>query len=368
MARSAGGSTPAWRVATACAASLAALPWRPVSAQKAFHKTCDMFYAMRAFPAILLLGFNRPEMMRAQIKAIAPFRPSRVYLAVDGPRPDHPGEVEKCAASSAVLDHPDWPCEVKKLVRTENLGCKRAVEEALDLFFDQEEEGIILEDDCRPGPSFLPYAAELLERYHDDPRVGMVSGNNYYGYISDSDASYRFTKQMYIWGWATWARVWKAYRADQENLSPNAEDIIRRAHLTHRGRILYKRYWKSYVQNLDTWDVPLGLWMMGQGFLNAMPRRNLVANVGYESDEGTHTAGYSYDQYLFARAEKLGFPLVHPVSVLRDVSADRFHELRAFAWLPRIFTIIGLYLGTPGRAICNIARHGERFCPALFRA
>lgn len=317
---------------------------------------------------ILLLGFNRPEMLRAQVTAIAPFRPERIYLAVDGPRPDRSGEAEKCAASAAVLDHPCWPCEVKKLVRFENLGCKRAVEEALDWFFDKEKEGIILEDDCRPGPSFLPYAAELLERYRDDPRVGMVSGDNYYGFISDSDASYRFTSQMYIWGWATWARVWKAYRANQKTLSSNAEDIIRRIHLTHRGRVLYKRYWQAYVQNPDTWDVPLGLWMMGQGFLNAMPRRNLVANIGYESEEGTHTAGYSYDQLFFARAETLGFPLVHPASVLRDVRADRLHELRSFAWLPRILTVVGLRLGSVGRAVCALACRAEKGCPLLFRA
>ena len=51
----------------------------------------------------------------------------------------------------------DWDCEVKTLFRDKNLGCKYAVSSAIDWFFENEEMGIILEDDCLPSQSFFWY-------------------------------------------------------------------------------------------------------------------------------------------------------------------------------------------------------------------
>lgn len=316
---------------------------------------------------ILLLGFNRPDLLEGLVAILAKARPLKIYLAVDGPRPDHPGEAEKCARCAAALDAPAWPCDVRKLVRRENLGCKRAVEEALDWFFSHEGEGIVLEDDCWPDLSFLRYATELLERYRTDNRVGIISGDNFYHFITDTHASYRFSRHVHIWGWATWARVWRSYRANPEGFFPHVDEVIRRANLTGRGRTLYTRYWEGFIARRDTWDVPFALWLQSCDALNAMPGRNLVANRGYGGGEGTHTQGYAYDQDLFAKAEALPLPLIHPAAVKRDLRADRLHERRSFAWLPRILTVIGLRFGVVGRIMCDVARQLEDAIPVLFR-
>lgn len=317
---------------------------------------------------ILLLGFNRPEMLRGLVCILAKARPPKLYLAVDGPREEHPGEAEKCAECSAVLDNLGWPCEVKKLIREKNLGCRMGVSSALDWFFENEEEGIILEDDCWPDISFLRFATELLERYRDDSRVGIVSGYNAYGFISDKDASYRFTGQVHIWGWATWRRAWALNRSDTNAFQGDGEEIVRRANLTHRGRTLANCYLRDFLSTASTWDVPWMLSLQRARMLNIAPPRNLVANMGYSGGENaTHTGGFSYDQYLFGRSFAMQFPLAHPKTVERDEAADRFEEQRSFAWLPRILTVVGLRLGTVGRMVCTAMRWAERFYPASFR-
>ena len=316
---------------------------------------------------ILLLGFNRPELLRGLVAILAKVRPPKIYLAVDGPRPDRPGEAEKCAACAAVADAIDWPCEVKKLVREKNLGCRLGVSGAIDWFFAQEEEGIILEDDCWPDPSFLRFATELLERYRDDPRVGMISGNNYYDFISDPKVSYRFSNQIFIWGWATWRRAWKLNQPDPEAFRATGPDIIRRASLTGRNRLLMSRYLEDVLKTKSTWDVPWVLSLQQQGLLSVVPCRNLVSNQGYDRAGSTHTNGFAYDQYLFARKSHIAFPLVHPTVVARDEAADRRHELRSFAWLPRILTVVGLRLGIIGRWIAVASRQLECCFPVLFR-
>ena len=43
-----------------------------------------------------------------------------------------------------------------------------AVSSAIGWFFEQEAEGIILEDDCLPAPAFFNFCDNLLEKYRND--------------------------------------------------------------------------------------------------------------------------------------------------------------------------------------------------------
>src|SRR5262245_34493472 len=97
--------------------------------------------------------FNRPEPTARVFEAIRRARPPRLYVAADGARVSRPGEIESCSQTRAIATAVDWPCELKTLFREQNLGCKRAVSGAIEWFFENEEEGIILEDDCLPDPS-----------------------------------------------------------------------------------------------------------------------------------------------------------------------------------------------------------------------
>src|SRR6185503_2722056 len=128
--------------------------------------------------AILFLVFNRPEPTARVFEAIRAAQPPRLYVAADGPRASRTGESDRCALTRRVASTVDWPCSVATLFRATNLGCKNAVSSAISWFFEHEEEGIILEDDCLPEPSFFAYCDELLAHYRDNPRVGLISGDN----------------------------------------------------------------------------------------------------------------------------------------------------------------------------------------------
>ncbi len=94
--------------------------------------------------AILFLVFNRPELTARVFQTIRERKPSRLYVAADGPRSAKAGEWELCAQVRREVENVDWPCEVRTLYRPENLGCGRSVSEGITWFFEQEEEGIIL--------------------------------------------------------------------------------------------------------------------------------------------------------------------------------------------------------------------------------
>ena len=120
---------------------------------------------------VLFIIFNRPDTTQQVFKAIRQVRPKYLYVAADGPRPDKIREKEKCEVAREIIKQVDWDCEVKTLFRNNNLGCKIGVSSAISWFFDNVEEGIILEDDCVSSISFLPFCSELLEYYRNDKDI-----------------------------------------------------------------------------------------------------------------------------------------------------------------------------------------------------
>lgn len=164
---------------------------------------------------VLFTIFNRPDTTQLVFEKIREFKPSKLYIAADGPRADREGEDALCRETRGVINV-DWDCEVQYLYRSENLGCKLGMSGAIKWFFENEPEGIVLEDDCLPGEDFFRFCDTLLEKYRDDTRVAHIAGTRMTLNDKFGDATYYFSKYTHIWGWASWRRVWKNY---DENLT-----------------------------------------------------------------------------------------------------------------------------------------------------
>lgn len=315
---------------------------------------------------ILLIGFNRPDFMAAQIAAVRAARPAKLYVAVDGPRADRPGEAEKCRAVRDCVKLVDWPCEVKTLFREQNLGCKMGVSGAITWFFDNEESGIVLEDDCRPTIAFLRFASEMLVRYRDDERIGAVAGFNHFNLQSDETVSYHFSEHMDIWGWASWRRSWEKYDVDLARYADRLDEIIERSRHTAYVKAIKKAGARQTLQGLNTWDFQFSIASLANGWLNIVPRERLVSNAGIDSAEATHTGGYNYYAPRFAKAGSLDFPLVHPKEVVCDEWADRRRERMEGAIFPRGLTWLGCKLPRFAPLLSRIGSVAERIAPVLF--
>src|SRR5687768_13989703 len=111
---------------------------------------------------ILFLVFNRPYHTRQTLEAIRKIRPSKMFIGADGPRPGNATDDSRCAEVRKIVSGIDCDCVVKTLFNEKNLGTKTAVSNAINWFFSQVEEGIIIEDDCIPDPTFYNYAGEML--------------------------------------------------------------------------------------------------------------------------------------------------------------------------------------------------------------
>jgi len=72
---------------------------------------------------VLLMIFSRPDTTRRVFDTIRRARPTRLYVAADGPRTGHPTDAVRCAETRAVVQEVDWPCEVFTLFQEQNLNC-----------------------------------------------------------------------------------------------------------------------------------------------------------------------------------------------------------------------------------------------------
>ena len=147
---------------------------------------------------VLFCVFNRIDLTKETFEAIRKAKPQKLYFASDGARESRQGESLKVdSIREFVLNSIDWECEVKTLFREKNLGCKNALSEAIDWVFENEEQAIILEDDCVPSFSFFIFCQELLEKYKNDENIMHISGTHHLEDYTKINSSYYLSDAFY---------------------------------------------------------------------------------------------------------------------------------------------------------------------------
>ncbi len=278
---------------------------------------------------ILVLGYNRPGHLARQLQSLASLHAERVWLSLDGP-------VDQSAAiarSDEVLDVArsfEFP-EYHVRVAETNLGCGRAVAGGIDWFFGSVEAGVILEDDCLVHPSFHSFAHEMIERYRNESAVGMVSAFNPAPWVGGSSWTFG---APFIWGWATWADRWRhhslqigwddrtARRTARRNLGPFWPGLSRGFAAVSRGEV-------------DTWDYQWTYALAARGMVSAIPRVNMVNNVGIGAS-ATHTSDLDVamppPQSLEDRRLPMSvrFDRSHAKKAARAARLDRRHQVNQY--------------------------------------
>lgn len=280
----------------------------------------------RNCPPILFIAFNRPKLAERVFERIRQAQPTELYIAADGPRLQNDQDKKTCNQTRKIITKVDWKCEVHTLFHDRNLGCKIAPSVAINWFFSHVDEGIILEDDCLPDPTFFKYCNELLKFYRFDSRVMMISGDNFQPQ-KRGDGSYYFSKVPRTWGWATWKRAWNLF-----DINLNSYEAFK-----ERNRIYdvfddaaWQNFWisnldKVFEENLDTWDYIWFYTVFVNHGLVIKPNVNLISNIGF-TEKATHTRETKKrnEQIIANRPTRPLKEIIHPSFMLPDRFADNY--------------------------------------------
>jgi len=241
---------------------------------------------------ILIIIFNRPDKVRQLIDSLSCIKPSKIYITADGPRPTHAADQKLCEDARRIATDIPWQCEIFTNFSDLNLGCKIGVSTGISWFFAHETEGIILEDDCLPDPSFFPFCAEMLEKYRHESQIMHINGTSFLPTQAETptEEDYYFSHISHSWGWATWKRAWEHFDVDMQEL-PKLKKVLQ-----DNGMFLHQKhvcFWQKlllhikYVQ-ADSWANPWQYTILINNGLCITPIVNLIDNIGFDTD-ATHT-------------------------------------------------------------------------------
>ena len=286
--------------------------------------------------SVLILFFNRPDLLSRVFEQVRKARPSRLFLYQDGPRNER--DLPGIMACREVVSQIDWECEVKQCYQERNYGCDPSEYMAQKWAFSLSDKCIVLEDDDVPSVSFFRFCKELLDRYEHDERVQMIAGLNHEEFTTDVEADYFFTTNCSIWGWASWRRVidrWDEHYTflDDAVTMQQLQELIRTRRyrndfiqMFHNHRDSGKAYYESIFQAA----------LLLESGLCIVPSCNMINNLGVTSDS-THFAGSiytlprGYRRIFTMQRHEMKFPLRHPSHVIEH-TAYKERVYRIMGW------------------------------------
>lgn len=246
---------------------------------------------------VLLVIFNRPELISKQIEILKKANVKKIYISSDGPRNSISGECKIVASlRQKVIDLIDWDCKVFTLFNKENLGCKYAVNNAIKWFFSIEDKGIVLEDDIIPSLNFFNFCNDCLSFFEDKKEIFSITGRNELSEWGESDIF--FTNRFNCWGWASWAD--RIFDVDVEYGYERNNDY---------SQLYNKRPWEErcYVDSVlgllqtdqvNSWAYSYDLFCKSKNYIHVYPRKNMISNIGF-SHSGTHSSSWLEDNVFF---------------------------------------------------------------------
>ena len=245
---------------------------------------------MTAHPPVLLLGFNRPEKMAQLITALSVTKPNQVLIAVDGPRAHNSKDADLVRLTQDTASLITWPATVDTRFRKENLGLRTAVVDAVTWATSEYGAVIVIEDDCIPGPDFVPFATNMLKRFKDEPRIGHINGYNLVApeNLSSPGSPIRLTRYPESYAWATWERAWKNYDNDLTWASQCTLQELKKITHSYLGALRWKiNFADAKSERIQTWAYRWLASMWKNNLSIIAPSANLVRYDGHE--DGTHT-------------------------------------------------------------------------------
>lgn len=272
--------------------------------------------------AVLLVSFNRIDNLTKVFEAIRKAQPPRLYLASDGPREKVVGEKEKIAhIREWLLSNIDWKCEVKtRFLEKNSGGCAYGVSGAVTWFFENEKDGIVLEDDCVPSQSFFKYCEELLNKYKDNKKIWHITG---YGYYHDKHAkeTYYFSKIEHCWGWASWADRWAHFKLDLSDYDVNNIKKFSNRKIVQQWALRLLNNIRN-SEHKDTWAWPWSFCIVGHGGYCINPYKNLVSNIGIS--EGEHYKGQKDNTNSLGTDSYELDKIIHPKKIAYNMKAVNY--------------------------------------------
>jgi hypothetical protein len=283
--------------------------------------------------AIVLIGYNRPEMLNQRLLNLGKLEGRKIYISVDFE------SKETTEKTRAIISDGVSRLSERNSVSVEyqvnNLGLTKHVTSVITNTLKKHNNVIVIEDDIVLNEQTI-YSLDFgLELMNQDLSVGSVGAFSPFNLPKALHWINKFYTSRYFacWGWATSRDKWHHYREDltgedlQESLNNSKiwNLLSKNAQSTWLGR--FKK-----VQNnpRHTWDIQFQYVSFINDWSHLVPYGSLVGNSGFSDNRSQHTKG---PKPKWMRTPVLPFRVIHKQS--------KSHLLRSVAESLASVTLIG---------------------------
>lgn len=263
----------------------------------------------------------RPECQKKQFEILKTARPSIMFLQSDGGR--NSDEWEKIYLNRKLFDdNVDWNCKIIKIYEDKNNGMYSMSRKVSKVIWDNVDRCIFLEDDYLPAVSFFRFCAELLEKYKNDQRIQMITGNNIFGVYEDALPNDYFFSEF---GWSIWGTAtWKDRVIDNREYPLDYKDneYIKNCLKQNLPEFWYKKM-KGYCEgkfvdgHLPGSEYYFGINSALYHRLNIIPTRNMINNIGCYGEHSKVINKYN-ESFFNMDIFEINNNIVHPEYIIED--------------------------------------------------
>jgi len=241
---------------------------------------------------ILLLGFNRPDLLKKRIQEISKMNIRNIYVSIDGG--SHSNTVEMLDLIKSI---PKYFRNNENIIVTHqesNLGLTNHITESISAVLRLHPNIIVVEDDISLSKSFynnINLGLNILNSKNTLGTVSSLSAINYSGKIYPKN-KWRKTKYFFCWGWGCSKETWAKYRLDLTSVDLDKElssSLPWNELSNHQKKVWISRFNRVKNNPSYTWDVQMQYTSFLFNFTNLAPVFRFSDNEGFNDIKATHT-------------------------------------------------------------------------------
>lgn len=283
---------------------------------------------------VLIISYARPGGVRRLLESCLESSIDKVFISLDGPGNPQTNSLQESILQ--IIDEYSKKIEISVNRLDKNNGVGVGVIKAVDWFFQNVTEGVVLEDDLMIAPSFFQFMFKCLRHVSTENNVMMVSGTRIFPALDESPCSSIYPM---IWGWGTSSALWQIMR--DALIAPKNFGL---------KSIFSSEYWYWYTGAqrtlkglVDTWDTPLAYEFFNRRWECIYPPKNLVSNIGFD-DFAAHTTNQIFP---------LGIPVFEGQLDAWNLDCPSFDPIYTRQLKTKLFKVRPKHLFLPFWSTCN---------------
>ena len=243
-------------------------------------------------PPLLLLGYNRHDLLEKRVKEISKLEVEKVYISIDGGEESHKSEM-----INLILEIPSMflkDTEVKIIHHENNLGLTKHITSAISKVLEENENLIVVEDDISINSNFYKNISNGLNMLKIMGTRGLVSGFSPINYSGRYNLQNKWRKSIYFscWGWGCNRDTWAIYESNLSGI--DLDEALKNSHAWSSLSSWQKSLWKSRFRRVQqnegyTWDLQMQFVSFVNEFTNLAPLYRFTDNEGFNDERATHT-------------------------------------------------------------------------------